>query len=122
MAITQNPATVVKIGFQDFTLDAYGTTSVTFTHSADIEHVTGNGTFLTSVIRNKSHTIAFDGVIEHGTALDEIVSGDAFSIGPSGSKIVYLCTSATVTLSDGASRISIQGIKHADAAYEMPES
>ena len=113
MAIEQNPASIIEIGFKSKTLTGYCPTGVVLTHNADIEHITCNGEFKTSIIRNKSHTIAFDAVILNGTAIAGIVAGDDFTI----DSIVYLCTSAAVTLSEGAARISLQGIKHADAAY-----
>jgi len=113
MAITQNPASIIEIGFKGKTLSGYCPTGVTLTHGAEIEHITCNGEFKTSVIRNKSHTIAFEAVILSGTSLTGVVAGDVFTI----DSIVYLCTSAAVTLNDNAARISLQGIKHADAAY-----
>jgi hypothetical protein len=113
MAIEQNPASIIKVGFQSKTLTGFCPTGVTLTHGADIEHITCNGEFKTSVIRNKSHTISFDAVILDAGTLAGIVAGDDFTI----DSIIYLCTSVSYVLSDSAARISLQGIKHADAAY-----
>lgn len=113
MAVTQNPAAILVIGFNSKTLSGYCPTGVTLKHGADIEHHVCNGEFKTSTIKNKSHTISFSANFLTGTALTAIVAGDVFTI----DSIVYLCTSATVELSDTVARISLEGIKHADAAY-----
>lgn len=113
MAVTQNPATIVKIGFASKTITGYCPTGVTITYGADIEHIICNGEFKTSLVKNKSHTLQFQGVVLDAGSLTAPVAGDAVTI----DSIVYLCTTCTFELSDGASRINFQGIKHADAAY-----
>ena len=113
MAITQNPASTIVVGFNSKTLSGYCPQGVTLTHGADIEHIVCNGEFKASVIRNKSHTISFEAIFLSGTSLTAIVAGDVFTV----DSIVYLCTGVTVSLSDSAAKISLQGIKHADATY-----
>ena len=113
MAVTQNPAAILIIGFNSKTLSGYCPTGVTLRHGADIEHHVCNGEFKTSTIKNKSHTISFTANVLTGTSLTAIVAGDIFTI----DSIVYLATSVNVELQDTVSRITLEGIKHADAAY-----
>lgn len=111
MAVTQNPASIVTVGFNNYSFTGACPTGVTLTHGAEIEHIVCNGEFKTSVIKNKSHTVKFDAVVLASSPT--VVAGDTATL----NSIVYLITGVTYTYSDGAARISIDGIKHADANY-----
>jgi hypothetical protein len=120
MAITQNPANIVVIGFGNKTLSGYCPKGVSISHEADLEHIVCNGEFKTSLIKNKRHKIQFEAIIPDtapgGPAIDAIVAGDLITI----DSVIYFCESVSVVLSETAARITFSGISHTDEAYAVP--
>lgn len=111
MAQTQSPSGIVTIGFGGNSFTNACPVSVTLQHGADIEHIKCNNEFKTSLISNKSHTIKFEGVIL--ATSPTAVAGDVVTI----NSIAYLLTGVTYSYSESAARITLDGIKHADATY-----
>lgn len=96
MALTQNPASQIKVGFGSFSYTGFCPETIDNETDADVEHIFCNGTFLTTLIQNQVKRYTMELLITSG-AIEPPAKGSVVSITDIAgtASVDFMCMGAT---------------------------